>query len=71
MIDCYDEAIEDYSVENLTEKNYFGTDGTVIGPYGGNTPYTLVPAVPRVTKSEIKIDPKKQEMNATLTVTPK
>ena len=71
MIDCYDEAIEDYSVENLTQKNYFGTDGTVIGPYGGNTPYTLVPAVPRVTKSEIKIDPKKQEMNATLTVTPK
>lgn len=71
IIDCYDVTISDYAVENLTENHYFGTDGTVIGPYGGNTPYTLVPAVPRVTKSELKVDPKKQELNATLTISSK
>ena len=71
IIDCYDVTISDYSLENLTDNNYFGTDKTVIGPYGGNTPYTLVPAVPRVTKSELKVDPKKQELNATLTISPK
>jgi hypothetical protein len=71
IINCYEEKIEDYSTENLTAKGYLGTDKTVIGPYGGNTPYTLVPAVPRVTKSELKVDPKKQELNATLTISPK
>ncbi len=71
IIDCYEVTINDYSVENLTDNHYLGNDRTVIGPYGGNTPYTLVPAVPKVTKSEIKVDPKKQELNATLTVSPK
>ena len=70
ITDCYDEKVEDYSVENLSAKGYLGNDGKVIGPYGGNTPYTLVPAVPRVTKSKIMVDPKKQELNAILTVSP-
>lgn len=71
ITDCYDDVIEDYSVETLSAKGYLGNDGKVIGPYGGNTPYTLVPAVPRVTKSKIMVDPKKQELNAILTVSPK
>ena len=61
----------DYETADLTALGYKGNDGTIIGPMGGNTPFTLVPTVPRVTEASMKVDPKKQELNATLTVSPK
>ena len=59
------------SAEALKNQNYIGNDGTVIGICGGNTPYTLVPSVPKVTESSLKVDTKKQELNVTLSVSPK
>ena len=59
-----------YDSEDIATNGYLGNDGTIIGPLGGNTPFTLVPTVPHVTEASLKVDPKKQELNATLTVSP-
>ena len=69
---CYlDGSVDDlWSINELEGNGYFGNDGTIIGPLGGNTPFTLVPTVPHVTEASLKVDPKKQELNATLTVSP-
>ena len=57
----------------LKSYGYLGTDGTVVGIYGGETPYDdnmLVPSVPKVTSSDIKLDTEKKELNVKLTVSP-
>lgn len=61
------------SISELEEADWMGNDGTVVGHLGGtrNTPFTLVPVVPRVTESSLKVDPQKKELNVTVTVTPK
>lgn len=50
--------------------SYTGTDGTVVGIYGGETPFTLVPSVPKVTSSDLQLDNEKKQLNVTLTVSP-
>lgn len=69
---CYNTS-EAYgaSSETILAKNWIGSDGTVVGKYGGNTPYTLVPAVPKVTESQIKLDTEAKKLNVTLKVTAK
>lgn len=59
-----------YNTSTLQSSGYLGTDGTVVGIYGGDTPYTLVPSVPKVTSSDIKLDTEKKELNVKLTVSP-
>ena len=61
----------DYTTADLASLGYYGNDGTIIGPLGGNTPYTLTPAVPHVTESSMKVDTEKKQLNVTLTVSPK
>ncbi len=68
---CYDVAISDYTSSDIAANGYLGNDGTIIGPLGGNTPYTLEPAVPTVTESSMKVDTDKQQLQVTLTVSPK
>lgn len=72
---CYqnNSDISDWSIYKLEDNNYFGNDGTVIGPLGGsrNTPFTLVPVVPRVTESTLKVDPTNKKLDVTVTVSPK
>ena len=60
-----------YDSEDIAANGYYGNDGTIIGPLGGATPYTLVPDVPKVTLSNLKVDTQKEELNVTLTVSPK
>lgn len=71
--DVYASSVADWTIYKLEDNGYFGNDGTVIGQLGGtrNTPFTLVPVVPRVTESSLKVDPQKKELNVTVTVTPK
>lgn len=57
--------------DDIIANGHVGNDGTAIGPLGGTTPFTLVPTVPRVTESSLKVDPQKKELNVTVTVTPK
>ncbi len=69
---CYTgEEVLDYTTADLASLGYLGNDGTIIGPLGGNTPYTLEPAVPTVTESSMKVDTDKQQLQVTLTVSPK
>lgn len=59
-----------YNTSQLQSKGYLGTDGTVVGIYGGETPYTLVPSVPKVTSNDLQLDNEKKELNVKLTVSP-
>ena len=59
-----------YDTLTLQSKGYLGTDGTVVGIYGGDTPYTLEPSVPKVTSSDLKLDMEQKKLNVTLTVSP-
>lgn len=71
--DTYGSDIVGWSIYKLEDNNFFGNDGTVIGPLGGtrNTPFTLVPVVPRVTESTLKVDPTNKKLDVTVTVSPK
>lgn len=59
-----------YDTETLVSKGYLGNDGTVVGIYGGTTPFTLEPAVPKVTNSLMQLDTENKKLNVTLTVSP-
>lgn len=54
---------------DLQAKGYIGNDGTVVGCTGGENPYTLTPAVPRVTEHTITVDTEKKELNVNIKVT--
>ena len=60
------------SVSELNSYGYLGTDGTVVGIYGGDTPYTgnLTPSVPKVTSSDLDLDNANKVLNVKLTVSP-
>ena len=62
--------LSDTSTSYLQSNGYLGTDGTVVGIYGGDTPYTLEPSVPKVTSSSLDLDMEKKELNVKLTVSP-
>ena len=74
---CYErENVEgknfmEYDSQDIVANGYLGDDGTLIGPLGGNTPYTLIPAIPKVTDGKLSVDPQKQQLNVTLTISPK
>lgn len=53
----------------LESNNYKGTDGTIIGMFGGSIPYSLVPNVPTVTESKVSVDTSTKKLNVTLKVT--
>ena len=68
--DLLDSNIEcSLPTDSLKERGYIGTDGTVVGIYGGTIPYTLVPSMPRVTEHNIVVDADKKKLNVTLKVT--
>ena len=52
-----------------SEQNWLGSDDTEIGIYGGNKPYTLVPAVPRITDKTITVDSKNNKLKVSFSVT--
>ena len=68
---CYSSEEHKPNSDDFAELGYFGNDGTIIGPLGGTNPFTLVPTVPHVTESSLKVDPQKKELNVTVTVSPK
>ncbi len=58
------------NTDYLLSIGYIGNDGTVIGIYGGKTPYTLEPSVPNVTSSYMNLDEDNKLLNVKLTVSP-
>ena len=71
---CYYDTNSGFSKSKLQEKGYLGTDGTVVGIYGGSTPYSdekmFTPSTPKVTSSKLNLDAEKKELNVNLTVSP-
>lgn len=43
----------DYQLTDEAAAQYIGSNGSQIGAHGGATPFTLVPAIPRITKALI------------------
>lgn len=60
-----------YTDEQLKTMGYLGTDNTVVGINGGDTPFTLVSSVPTVTSSELNLDLENRKLNVKLIVSPK
>lgn len=56
------------SVEELAEKDYLGTDGTIVGMYGGETPFSLQTTVPKITDYSSTVDPKTKKVTVNLKV---
>lgn len=54
--------------DQLTAAGYLGTDNTVVGCEGGVAPFTLTPAVPRITDHTISVDSSTKKLNVTLTI---
>ena len=56
------------SDEDLRTNGYIATDGTVIGITGGDAPYTLNLATPKVLEHNIVVDKDTKKLNVTLKV---
>lgn len=72
---CYLVSTQNYvtaSCASNPDSSYKGTDGTIVGIYGGDTPYTgiLPPSVPKVTSSDLDLDNVNKVLNVKLTVSP-
>ena len=55
--------------EELIERGFLGTDGTVVGPEGGSAPYTLIPSGISVRESKLTIDGENRTLNVRLKLT--
>lgn len=67
---CYIYGSSKYNstAEELLEAGYLGTDGTVVGCYGGATPFTLSLSVPAVdeTKSKLEVDNEAKKLKVSI-----
>ena len=63
-------TVSSYTKDQLARDGYLGTDETVIGMYGGPTPYTLVSTAPKITDYTLKVDTGEKKLNVNVKVTP-
>lgn len=68
---CYYDSECSTDDATLAELGYLGNDGKVVGYNGGISPYTLELSVPKVTESEISLDPGTRVLNVNLKVSAK
>lgn len=73
FIDCTGTSnsniLSDSNVLSFDNNNYISAlDGTKIGAYGGQHPYTLWSELPAVTKHSVKVDAANKKLNVTLTL---
>lgn len=54
--------------EYFRQQGWLGTDGTIVGMYGGTTPFTLEPNAPKVTDYTIGVDTKTRMLNVKMTL---
>lgn len=54
--------------EDMVQNGFLGTDGIVIGAYGGSNPYSLKPDGISVKESILRVDPETRKLNVTLKV---
>lgn len=70
-VDYGEKTLTGMSKDDLLANGYLGNDGTIVGIYGGNTPYVdgMLPAAPKVTESSVKLDLENKKLNVSLKVT--
>lgn len=56
----------DITKDLLTEKGYLGSDGTVIGIYGGIKPFIPLTSNNIITSATVVVDNEKNELNVKL-----
>lgn len=62
-------VLSDSNVLSFNNNNYISAlDGTKIGAYGGQHPFTLWSELPAVTKHSVKVDAANKKLNVTLTL---
>ena len=64
----YDGEVTGLSTSVLQSNGYLGVDGTVVGRYGGETPFTIAPNQPVVTSNSITLDYENKQLNVSLEV---
>lgn len=52
----------------MLQEGFLGTDGTIVGAYGGATPYTLQADGLSIKESVLRVDPDTRQLNVTLKV---
>ena len=57
-----------WSKDYLSENEYIGNDGTVVGPLGGTAPFTFIPSQPYVSSSSVAYDASSKILNVNITV---
>lgn len=57
-----------WSKTYLTDNNYKGNDDTVVGPLGGQAPFTFFPSQPYVSSSTVTYNPSTNKLNVNITV---
>ena len=65
---CYQLTIDADKVVNYGSNSYLGSDGTMVGCYGGQHPFRLTPELPRVTKHSVAVDAANKKLNVSLTL---
>jgi hypothetical protein len=65
---CYQVDINAENVVNYQSSSYMGSDGTMVGCYGGQHPFRLTPELPRVTNSSVEVDAANKKLNVKLTL---
>ena len=70
-VDNETSLLTDLSIDALLANGYLGNDGTIVGIYGGNTPFVsdMLPAAPKVTDQSISLDLENKKLNVSLKVT--
>ena len=70
-VDNGDVRLTNLSADELLSSKYLGNDGTIVGIYGGNTPFVadFIPSAPKVTDSTVKLDLENKKLNVSLKVT--
>lgn len=71
FVDEYYGACDCTTLESKDYSSYLGTDDTQIGIYGGTTPFTLDPQVPKVTESTFTVDTSTNKLTVKLKVSAK
>lgn len=57
-----------FSKSQLESAGYMGIDGTVVGPLGGPSPFTLIPSQPYISSSTLTYVKSTKKLNVNLTV---